>query len=361
MKVSIKGTPKVDSTKLSIPLIDCEIIDTNLIDRIRVQTINEDTGELVKEDFKHGTPTILNNADGTYIKFWKEGQFFYDKGQRIPTLYLTFLVNSKHLRRPYFDGITLDTLPIIYDYLMSFNVVKFSYDTLLKARYSDTDVCVDFNSTPELFEGLKTNIKALSTRPEMWYSATNSKDNSGIWTCAKDEPRKHATPSTPYLKFYSKYEDFTNKSIDFANAYLRPEQFKDLYRFEATISNSKHKEKLGIAKCKTFGDFLKLDLQLLLQQIVKEYFTDNKKLVMNSGDLTPIEKVIVDMMNQLVLSGATNSQLFDLFNRADVSRQAKGILKEKYFKLTALDEFNRKQLDVNSASKDVFSYLGIQC
>jgi hypothetical protein len=96
------------------------------------------------------------------------------------------------------------------------------------------------------------------------------------------------------------------------------------------------------------------------KQIVKEYFTD-KKLVMKSGDLTPIDKVIVDLMNQLVLSGATNSQLFDLFNRADVSRQARQTLKEKYHKLTALDEFNRKQLEINSASKDVFSYLGIQC
>jgi len=333
----------------------------NLIDRIRVQTINDETGELVKEDVKHGTPTILNNSDGTYIKFWKEGQFFYDKGQRIPTLYVTFLINSKHLRGRYFEGITLDTLPIIYDYLMSFNVVKFSYDTLLNSRYSDTDVCIDFNSTPELFEGLKTNIKALSSRPECWYSATNSKDNSGLWTAAKDEPRKHATPSTPYIKFYSKYEDFTNKSIDFANAYLRTDQFKDVYRFEATISNSKHKEKLGISKCKTFGEFLKLDLQLLIQQLVKEYFTDSKKLVMNSGELTPIEKVLVDFMNQLISQGATNTQLFDVFNRSDVSRQAKGILKEKYFKLSSLDEFNRKQLEINSASKDVFEYLGIKC
>ena len=361
MKVTINGTAKVDSLKVSIPLIDCEIIDTNLIDRIRVQTINDETGELVKEDVKHGTPTILNNSDGTYIKFWKEGQFFYDKGQRIPTLYVTFLINSKHLRGRYFEGITLDTLPIIYDYLMSFNVVKFSYDTLLNSRYSDTDVCIDFNSTPELFEGLKTNIKALSSRPECWYSATNSKDNSGLWTAAKDEPRKHATPSTPYIKFYSKYEDFTNKSIDFANAYLRTDQFKDVYRFEATISNSKHKEKLGISKCKTFGEFLKLDLQLLIQQLVKEYFTDSKKLVMNSGELTPIEKVLVDFMNQLISQGATNTQLFDVFNRSDVSRQAKGILKEKYFKLYSLDEFNRKQLEINSASKDVFEYLGIKC
>ncbi len=57
-------------------------------------------------------------------------------------------------------------------------------------------------------------------------------------------------------------------------------------------------------------------------------------------------------MNQLISQGATNTQLFDVFNRSDVSRQAKGILKEKYFKLSSLDEFNRKQLEINSASKE---------
>jgi hypothetical protein len=360
MKVTINGTPKVDSLKVSIQLIDCEIIDTNLIDRIRVQTINEDTGELIKSDSKHGTPTILNNADGTYIKFWKEGQFFYDKGQRIPTLYLTFLINSKHLRERYFEGITLDTLPLIYDYLMSFNVVKFSYDTFLNSRYNDTDICVDFNSTPEHFEGLKTNVKSLSSNPELWLSATNQENNSGIWSPTRNEPRANATPSKPFIKFYSKDEDFTYQSTSFAQTYIDSKLYKDLYRVEATIKNSKHKAYLGISGAKTFGAFLHLDLQLLLQQLVKEYFKNETKLVMNSGELTPIEKVLVDLMNELTNKGATNSELFAVFNRSDVSRQAKGILKEKYHKLTSLDEFNRKQLDLNSASKEIFSYLGIE-
>jgi hypothetical protein len=356
----IQGPTKVDSARLSIPLIDCEIIDTNLIDRIQVYTFNVDTDDLIKSKSQQGTPTILENEDGTYLKFWKESQFFYFEGKKIPTLYITFLVNSKHLKERYFEGITLDTLPLLYDYLMSFNIVKFSYDTFLNSRYNDTDICVDFKSTSEQFDGLKTNVKSLSSNPELWQSATNQKNNSGIWSPTKNEPRANATPSKPFIKFYSKEEDFTYQSTFFAQSYIKSELYKDLYRVEATIKNSKHKSHLGIAHAKTFGAFLHLDLQLLLQQIVKEYFTNESKLVMNSGELTPMEKVLVDLLNELTSKGATNSELFAIFNRSDVSRQAKGMLKEKYHKLTSLDEFNRKQLELNSASKEIFSYLGIE-
>jgi len=61
----------------------------------------------------------------------------------------------------------------------------------------------------------------------------------------------------------------------------------------------------------------------------------------------------------LTNKGATNSELFAYFNRNDVSRQVRSKLREKYFKLTALDEFNRKQLDLNSASNEIFTYLNI--
>jgi hypothetical protein len=356
---TIKGLTKVDSARLSIPLSECEIIDTNLIDRIQVLTINEYTGEVINEKGKNGTPTILENSDGTYLKFWKQTQFFYHEGKKIPTLYLTFLVNSKHLKELYFQGITLDTLPVLYDYIMSFNVVKFTYDSLLNSRYNDTDICVDFNSTPDSFDALKKSIKTLTNRPELWHTATNQKNNSGIWTPTKNEPRESATPTTPFVKFYSKHEDFMHKSEPFAKAYINPELYANLYRIEVTIKNAVHKKHLGISHAKTFGSFLNLDLQLLLQQVVKEYFISDNKLLMKSGELTPMEKVIVDLMNALTEKGATNNELFKYFDRNDISRQARISLKEKYHKLTSLDQFNRDLLESNSSTKDVLSYLGI--
>ena len=111
----IKGKVKVDSCRVSIPIIECEVIDTNIIDRIHVQQTNIDTGELIGESLKNGQATVIQNDDGTYLKFWKENQFFYQHGQKVPTLYITFLINSKHLKQDYFQGITSETLKQIHD------------------------------------------------------------------------------------------------------------------------------------------------------------------------------------------------------------------------------------------------------
>lgn len=359
-KTSIQGPTKVDSARLSIPMLECQVLDTNLIDSIQVRTTNTNTGELLEDSIKNGTPTIKSNNDGTYIKFWIEKQFYYTpEGDKQHADYITFLVNSKHLKERYFEGITLDTLPVIYDYLMSFKIVSFTFDSLMNSRYNDTDICVDFKSTPEHFEGIKADIKSRSSNPELWQTATGQKDNSGMWSPIKRNPRENATPSKPYIKFYSKHEDFEHKSISFSTAYISKELYKNLYRIEATIKNSKHKAHLGISSAKTFGAFLHLDLQLLLQQVVNEYYLNKTKLVTKPDDLTPIEKIVVDLMNELTNKGATNSELFAYFNRNDVSRQVRSKLREKYFKLTALDEFNRKQLEMNSASNEIFTYLNI--
>lgn len=357
----IEGPTKVDSTRLSIRLDECEIINTNLIDEIRSEKLNTKTGEVISTEFKSMSfPIWHETKEGVTIQFWIEKQFYYTpEGDKHTCNYITFLVNSKHLKERYFEGITLDTLPLIYEYLLSFKIVNFTYESLMNSRYNDTDICVDFKSTPEHFKGIKADIKSRSSNPEIWQSATNQDNNSGIWTPIRKDPRKHATPSKPFVKFYSKHEDFEHKSISFSTAYIEKERYKNLYRIEATIKNSKHKAHLGISGVKTFGAFLQLDLQLLLQQVVNEYFLNKTKLVTKPDDLTPIEKIVVDLMNELTNKGATNSELFAYFNRADVSRQVRSKLREKYFKLTALDEFNRKQLEINSASNEIFTYLNI--
>lgn len=354
----IKGKTKVDSVRLSIPLTECVILDTNLIDRIQVQTTNTETGEVVSEKFQNGLPTIIKNADGTYLKFWKENQFMYVNGQRIPNIYLTFLVNSKHLGKRYFEGITTETLPIIYDYIQSFKIVSFSYDALFKSRYNDTDLCVDFNSTLKTFNELKSRIKDITTQPTKWFSATE-KNNSGIWTPTQSKPRDNAKPSSPFIKLYSKDEDFTYQSVEFSREYLSPSDYKDLFRCEVTIKNATHKKHLSIQNQKEFGQFLKLDLQLLLQQIVKEYFKTENKILLNKSDLTPTDKVIIDLVNELISRGAKSSTIYQIFDRVDVSRPIRKALKEKYHKFMELEKFHVEQLQKNEDLNDVFSYLGI--
>jgi hypothetical protein len=354
----IKGKIKVDSCRISIPLVECEIIDTNLIDRIHTQSTNTFTGEIIKEAIKHGEPTVIENTDGTFLKFWKENQFFYANGVKTPTLYITFLINSKHLGKRYFEGITQHTLKDIHRYIESFKIVSFPFSSLYNARYNDTDICIDFSSTASEFEALKENLKKLTIMPNNWHTAKN-KNNSGIWTPTKDKPRENAKPSAPFVKFYSKEEDFTYQSTSFALTYLNQEQYKDLYRIEVTVKNSKHKEHLGISKVSKFGEFLKLDLQLIMQDIVKVYFEKEKRLMLKENNLTPTDKVIIDLLNLAISKGANKEELYKLFNRNDVSREARKTLKEKFHKYTSLDEFNREQMELNTTTKDVFSYLGI--
>lgn len=349
---------KVDSTKISIQLSKCKILDTNLIDPIQFTEVNINTGEEINSQFKYGKPTVIQNSDGTYLKFWKEKQFTYIQGKKYSDLYITFLVNSKHLKHNYYNGITTDTLSQIYDFIMSYKVVYFDYQDLYDSRYTDTDICFDFIVDSDTYENIKEQLKVRSIKPHLFHTSKQD-NNSGIWTPTRTEPRKNATPSTPYFKLYSKEEDFTYKSVDFAKAYLTPSMYKNKYRLEATISNSTHKKKLGIAKCLKFGDFLKLDLQLLIKSIVKEYYERHTQRIYKSKDLTPMEKVLIDMMNDLVKFGLTNQQLQSYFDRDDISRQSKKVLLEKYYKITQLEDFDKNQLNVNSSTNDFFNFIGL--
>jgi hypothetical protein len=229
---------KVDSAKISIPLHNCEILHKELQDQFVLYKTNLETGEidLVKE--YTGDTFIKQTKYGTYYKIWIEHQATKigasDK-------FISILVNSKHLGKDYFKGITKETLPKLYD----------------------------FKCTDDHFDILKQNIKASTLFPELW-TYTSKKNNSGIWTPATPtniKPRDYATPSKPYIKFYSKEIDFTYKSIDFANHFKLHNEAAEIVRFEATIKNSKHKQLLKISHLKTFDQLLNSDLKKIITDI----------------------------------------------------------------------------------------------
>lgn len=351
------GNVKCDSVCLSIPLSNCEIINSDLVDLINHTITNTNTGEVIKDVSKFGEPVIITNPDGTYLKFWKSIQFDYVQGKKVPNVYISFLTNSKHLTVDYFNGITLSTLEKVRQYILSYKIVSFDYQTLYDARYSDTDICFDFISTKDGFNSIKKALKERSIKSNLWHTSPDV-NNSGIWTPSKREPRKQGTPSNPYVKFYSKEEDFIHKSKDFAQAYFQPSDYINKYRCEVTIHNKEHRRRLGIDKISKFGDFLNLDLQLILSKVVKEYF-EITKVIPKTNDLKPMELVVIDLMNELVKLGIDNQKLYSFFDRNDTSRQSKQVLIEKYHKLTQLDNFNKKQLEINSQTDDLFKFLGI--
>lgn len=349
---------KVDSCKLSIPLSKCEVINQELLDHFKDLRLNESTGEV--EELKNyvGKPYQLKFDDGTSVKIWIEKQINYDakKKERYSEDYITLLVNSKHLKQRYFEGITVATVEPLYNYMMSLGVFKCTLSSFKKSRYSDIDICFDFKCSHDNFAILKENILRSAVEP-LHFHTENKSENSGIWTPTRKKPREQATPSKPFIKFYSKEIDFAYKSTEFASKYFKYEDYKEIVRFECTIKNTQHKKRLGVNEKPTFEEFLKSDLQFIARQIFGEYF--KKAKVLRISKMKPMDKVIIDSINLNIELGASKTEIQKLFDRHDVNPKARQRLLKKYHELYNSDEINKTKLEANQISKNIFEFLGV--
>lgn len=347
---------KVDSAKISISLEYCEILNTDLLDAFQLDRTNLVTGEVETVKQYKGEPFILNTDYGTYYKIWIEPQL---AGKGVSKLYLSVLINSKHLGEHYFKGITKDTVSLLYQNIMEQNVFKCSLEDFLDARFIDTDIAFDFKCTAEHFEILKQNIKNSTLYPGLWASTHKSK-NSGIWTPktpSNIKPRDFATPSKPYVKFYSKEIDFKYRSNIFANHFGLVKQAENIVRFECTIKNSRHKELLKIQHIKNLKQLLNSDLNKIASDIFKRYF-EKRKFVKSKSE-TPMDKVIIDLVNMAIKKGATKNDIYKIFDRADISRKSNHNLVSKYHKLYSENKIKKDLLEANETSKNVFEFLGV--
>lgn len=349
---------KVDSCKLSIPLEKCNSISQELSDFFITQKINADTGELHQSNTqeKKRIPYQKNTDFGTYYKIWIEPQI---SAFGITEDFISILVNSKHLGKDYFKGITKQTIKYIYSNIMELDLFKCSFEDFINSRYQDIDIAFDFKCNIEHFEILKENITRSTLFPEMW-ATTSTEKNSGIWapkTPSNIKPRNFATPSKPYVKFYSKEIDFQTKSYDFAKHFGLMAESSDIVRFEATIKNSHHKKLLKIDKLKTFKELLNSDLHAIIKDIIKRYF-EKRKFVKSKED-TPMDKVLIDLIDLAISKGADKETIFKVFDREDVSRKSNYNLVQKYHTLYAEDKINHERLNANELSKNVFDFLGI--
>lgn len=348
---------KIDSTKLSIPLVDCSEVSNELLSYYKTLLVDVSSGEIIdKETKEKREPFILRTDFGTYYKIWVEHQI---SSKGVTNEFISILINSKHLGVDYFEGITKSTLRKIYDVIMNLNVFKCTYEAFSNARYQDTDIAFDFKTTKEHFEILKENIKRSTLYPELWNSiSTNT--NSGIWsprTPSNIKPRDFATPTKPYIKFYDKQIDFEGRSNLFASHFNLIEQAKNVVRFEATIKNAAHKKILKITDLKTISQLLNSDLQTISKDMFKRYF--EKRKFVKSKNETPMDKVVIDLINIAIEQGADKQTIFNAFDRIDVSRKSNYNLVQKYHALYSEEKINTERLEANQLSSDIFTFLGV--
>ena len=353
--------PKIDSGKISIQLDRVKILKESIVVNMSRLYMIDDTGEILDDETEKisGKPHIFTDKKtGVYVKVFVQPQINYVKGQAISERYLTVLINSKHLGKDYFKGITKETFKDLYDNIMSWKLFHCSFDDFKNARYSDIDICFDFICNKPTYLVLKENILNSVKDRKVWHSY-KLKGNTGLTAPSKKDPRGQAKIHKPYVKFYDKDLDMKTRSNNFYKEYLNDIDTSDLIRYECTLRNGS-RTRYGIKEAKTFWELLDCDLRDLQSKMFQEYFDDIKQV---NTDLTfsPRDYVIIDLMNELIQSNKyTISELKRFFIRKDdedMSRQSKANLTILYDRIMDSDKIKLQRIEGNKKTQEVFTFL----
>ncbi len=279
----------IDSLKIRIPLDFLYSYDKTI--QKNIISIDADTGELDRE-FKTTKKVYEFDSFQLTVNIFKI--------HSIDTLVL--LVNSKQLGSRYFEGITNDTIRLIYDLCIDANIFNCPYATFLEARTSDTDYKKDFilpkDDYKTMIGGMYKMAIPSSNRDG---GARKHKGNMGI------EFSKRQTNSPiryPFTKVYHKESELKTNSLTFSERYLHDVEVKDVIRLETTIKDSKHYQSIkGLNikdnKLSTILNLTTEQKDLIMHNGFKKHLLPRKDLRTYKTDLSPLDLASIQMLNIL--------------------------------------------------------------
>jgi hypothetical protein len=287
---------QIDSLKLRIPISECEILDQGLTGNLII--VNDKTGMVLDHIFKKNAYPI--NDNGINIYFAIEQQTTANQSRKE---FLTMLVTSKLLKDKYFEGIRKDNITNIYDALMSYKVVFFSYESFLNSELTDVDFKKDISSTD-----INSIIKGCFglTKEDHKYSEIckkyDTKTNKGIQWSRRETTE---TSTKPFIKIYHKGLDLLkSKSNEFYKNYLlgtpAENTVDNRIRIEFTIKNKKHFRNHKITSTK-LKDILSLSSEIKNKMFIKSLSNHldvyETKPITVKEELSPNHKIILKLMD----------------------------------------------------------------
>jgi len=331
----------VDSTKVRVPLVDCQILNDSLQDKWL--TVHSVTGEISSTDFKSNCYTTETN--GIKLRIGIESMSTFSKRGQIEEKYITMVITSKMLEKEYFKGITKETLPTVYKYLMNLNVFSCSYDVFCRSMATDTDICKDFTAT---FQDMRELMKSMEK-----HSTPYSAKGVGVRAFLKGDnqngiewnDRNTTSLTHPFAKVYSKYLDMFGIGIkqdrkDFAKAYINPNDCKDRYRVEVTVKNRKAFKAYGVTQT-TLLDVVSLS-QKKMSEIISKSINKNiekptRKPNQPKEGMTPAEAYTYNwllMSLEFIPYGILINEVTEGMPRSSRSKYAKkvDVVYKKYIK-----------------------------
>lgn len=342
----------VDSFKVFIPIVEVKFLDGKFYQEYYQSKVFKGTGELEEKLSNRDTKEWSDNLKGIKVKLevalikFGNVSLKENKGE----LHLVFQPSSKFLEECYFNKINAQNLPTIYNYFMSLKIVSFSYESFLKARFSDVDFCLDFISSKEHFtEMTKTINESVLFNLKELVKPFNSKDNLGL----QFNFRERATPTKPYLKFYHKSTELIHNSNEFYKNYL--EEFnpiiqKGIGRMEVTLKNSKFKNHYNInaTTVKDLFNIPQTEIEIMFHQYLPNYIQIRKKVM--SAEHTPTEIIHLNFINLLIQCGKSEAEILHYGLNGIEDRKQKS--RSKQMLETLLKEVqNPKLLEQNNEQK----------
>ena len=247
---------------------------------------------------------------------------------------LVIQVNAKMLGERYFEGITFENLPEIYNYIRQLHIVDMEYEDFLMGNVYDVDICMDVETRDDVFEKMLRRL-AQQINPVHYRKVGKwfAKNNIGL----EIGTRHKSTADNPYVKFYAKGLELLFKASknnsggvkeigEFNRNYLGGGKY-DLARVELSFRNREMWEKMGYGKIHTFNDLLNVSKPALKQtmlSVVKKSYMD-KRLNKSLGDdrVLPKDDFVLELISYIVDAGESKDFFMSIVDRFDGSYTAR--------------------------------------
>jgi hypothetical protein len=354
-KIPNLGECSIDSLKIRIELSELISYDPTITKT--VVSFDKETGEQLKE-FKECSKRYFINDFSFYVSIVERVRV----GANRYSDCIMLLINSKQIGSKYFEGLTLETLPIVFDLIKEVGILDCNYSTFLLSAPSDIDFKKDYElpleDYKEMLSACSIMTKPSSNRDKGFTPFNKGKFNLGVsWSVRKTS--KYLT--NPHVKIYHKGYELMNPneeggSKDFKDRYLSFVDTDNIIRIESTIKNKKHLEslKLGL-KTFTLQDLLSLSVEqkdsILSQTINCHLLPRTKNLIYkNESELTPVDSALLSLLVLTISNGkcsferALKTVLSPIKNNSSKTNMKKKIIKlyNDYVKGTDYDKKSSK-------------------
>jgi hypothetical protein len=344
--------PKWDSFRVEIP--SNRVTNKSHIGQ-EIIKVSKESGNIVDGDDKPLVEmSLAENESGVKYKFAK---VIAQTGITSEERFVIF-VNAKMLGVDYFQGINESNIRRIYDYIISRNILDFSYDDFLDGYVYDADCCYDVEAGPDLWHALCSRVKnsVLHEKEKYINHFTNQQSNVGL----AFNNRNASTPTTPFIKLYHKGLELDSSSYEFNNAYIKKHGLK-IGRMEYNFKRRKHFEYFGL-EVKTLRDLLSIGVGVLRETILKtisKFYLNKRIQVRNNTKLGPQEFYIKYLISFAVEKGMGVDFFMNCVNEykthtEDVEYSQVNRLKN-YISKSLDEDVWKKQLEENSAVDRLFN------